>query len=109
MQKLLERIRKLCTPAYVYLVISVVTIAVMMGQNLGNEHEYCVGEYSCSVPSTTLMFVIKAVSVAFWTIVLNSLCETGYTTLSWFLVIMPFLGAALGIAALMALDPLGKK
>jgi len=37
------------------------------------------------------------------------LCETGYTTLSWFLVIMPFLGAALGIAALMALDPLGKK
>lgn len=106
MQKLLERIRKLCTPAYVYLVISVVTIAVMMGQNLGNDNEYCVGEYSCRVPSTTLMFVIKAVSVAFWTIVLNSLCDTGYTTLSWFLVIMPFLGAALGIAALMTLDPL---
>lgn len=109
MQKLLERIRKLCTPAYVYLVVSVVTIAVMMGQNLGNKHKYCVGQYSCSVPSTTMMFVIKAISVVFWTIVLNSLCQTGYTTLSWFLVIVPFLGAAVGIAALMAMDPFGKK
>lgn len=108
MQKLLERIRKLCTPAYVYLVISVVTIAVMLGQNLGNKRKYCVGAFSCTVPSTTLMFIVKALTVAFWTIVLNSLCETGYTNLSWFLVILPFLGAALGIAALMAVDPFKK-
>jgi hypothetical protein len=56
-----------------------------------------------------MMFVIKAISVVFWTIVLNSLCQTGYTTLSWFLVIIPFLGAAIGIGALMAMDPFGKK
>lgn len=101
MQKLMEQVRKLCTPAYVYLVISVLTVIVMIFQNLGNTNKYCVGAYSCDVPSTSLVFLLKGVTIAFWTIVLNSLCQTGYRTLSWFLVIAPFIGAALAIALLM--------
>ena len=32
----MESIRKLCTPAYVYLVISVIAVVAMMFQNAGN-------------------------------------------------------------------------
>jgi hypothetical protein len=73
----------------------------MILQNLGNTNEYCVGAYTCEVPSTSLVFLLKGVSIAFWTIVLNSLCQTGYRTLSWLLVILPFIGGALAIALLM--------
>lgn len=97
----MEQVRKLCTPAYVYLVISVLTVIVMILQNLGNTNEYCVGAYTCEVPSTSLVFLLKGVSIAFWTIILNSLCQTGYRTLSWLLVILPFIGGALAIALLM--------
>jgi hypothetical protein len=52
------------------------------------------------------MFIVKIITVAFWTIVLNSLCETGYKSLSWFLVIAPFVAAAFGLFVLMKMDPL---
>jgi hypothetical protein len=106
MQKILEDIRKLCTPAYIYLVISAIAIVLLAFQNVGNTSEYCVGELSCKVPSTTGMFIVKIITVAFWTIVLNSLCETGYKSLSWFLVIAPFVAAAFGLFVLMKMDPL---
>ena len=106
MQKILEDIRKLCTPAYIYLVISAITIVLIAFQNVGNTNEYCVGEFSCKVPSTPGMFIVKIITVAFWTIVLNSLCETGYKSLSWLLVITPFIAAAFGLFILMKMDPL---
>jgi hypothetical protein len=71
MQKILEDIRKLCTPAYIYLVISAIAIVLIAFQNVGNTSEYCVGELSCKVPSTTGMFIVKIITVAFWTIVLR--------------------------------------
>ena len=63
-------IKKLCTPAYVYLVISIVAIVILMFQNGGNENVYCVGSFECPVPSTALIFVFKFLYVAFWTFVL---------------------------------------
>ena len=76
--KLVESIRKLCSPAYVYLVISVVTVVAMMVQNAGNSNKYCVGQYSCDVPSTAGIFIAKGIYIAFWTFILNALCKAGY-------------------------------
>ena len=84
-------IKKLCTPAYVYLVISAISIVILMVQNAGNDTQYCVGDFKCEVPSTAMMFVGKALYVAFWTFVLNSLCRAGYPGISWFLVLIPFI------------------
>jgi hypothetical protein len=83
-------IKKLCTPAYVYLVISVVAIIVLMFQNGGNENVYCIGNFECSVPSTPLIFLIKFLYVAFWTFILDSICKAGHKQVSWFLVVFPF-------------------
>jgi hypothetical protein len=88
---LTNKIAKLCTPAYIYLVISVVGIIVLSFQNYGNTKKYCVGKYSCIVPSTVLVFVFKIAFVAFWTFILDVLCKAGYKNISWILVLLPFI------------------
>ena len=99
--KLVKKIQKLCTPAYVYLVISVIGMISMMLQNAGNTNSYCVGNFECDVPSTAAVFVGKAIYVAFWTFVLNALCKAGYKKVSWFLVLIPFILMAIMIGMLM--------
>lgn len=84
-------IKKLCTPAYVYLVISLIVLVVMGFQNLGNSTEYCAGSYSCAVSSTVLVFMMKLVYVVFWTWVLNLICKAGAPIVSWILVLLPLL------------------
>jgi hypothetical protein len=87
----LKLIKKLCSPAYVYLVISVISIIVLMIQNGGNTDVYCIGNYECAVPSTALIFLLKFIYVAFWTFVLDSICKAGHKQFSWFLVLFPFI------------------
>jgi len=84
-------IKKLCTPAYVYLVISVIAIVALMFQNSGNVDVYCIGNYECPVPNTALIFFVKFLYVAFWTFVLDSICKAGHKQFSWFLVLFPFI------------------
>ena len=84
-------LRNLCTPAYVYLVISTIALLVMSYQNMGNANIYCLGDYSCSVTNTTLIFIIKIVYVLFWTWILNLMCRAGASSIAWFLVLLPFL------------------
>ena len=62
MQNLLK---KLCTPSYVYLVISTIFLIVASVQNYGNVNTYCLGDYSCEVTSTTVIFLIKVLYILF--------------------------------------------
>tara|TARA_Y100000389_G_scaffold201229_1_gene243387 strand:- start:7158 stop:7529 length:372 start_codon:yes stop_codon:yes gene_type:complete len=82
-------LRNLCTPSYVYLVISAISLVVMMYQNMGNVDKYCLGSYSCNVSSTALIFVIKAVYILFWTWVLNLICRSGNSGVAWFVLLLP--------------------
>jgi hypothetical protein len=84
-------IKNLCTPALVYLIISVISIVIMAIQNYGNTDLYCLGMYSCNVTSITIIFVLKLVYVLFWTWVLNIICRGGYSGVSWFLVLFPYI------------------
>jgi len=98
---MLQTIKKLCTPAYVYLVISVVAMIVLMIQNGGNTTKYTVGCFNCNVPSTMMVFIAKVLYIVFWTFILNAICKAGYKNLSWFLVVLPFVGFFMAIVALM--------
>lgn len=89
--RMLDKVRKLCTPAYLYLVISVIAIVSMMFQNVGNTNKYCVGMYECQVQSTAFVFIMQLLYVAFWTFVLNALCQAGYKQISWFLLLLPLI------------------
>lgn len=83
-------LRNLCTPSYVYLVISAIALIVMLYQNVGNVNSYCVGSYTCTVSSTAIIFVIKAIYILFWTWILNLICRAGAPGVAWFLVLLPF-------------------
>jgi len=85
-----KRIKDLCTPAAIYFVLSMFTIMIILIQNLGNTNRYKVGNFSCRVTNTTLVFVVKLIYVLFWTYVLNLICKDGHSELSWLLLFFPF-------------------
>ena len=98
---LAKTIKSLCTPAYVYLVISVVGLVLSMVQNNGNSTTYCLGPHQCGVPDTKMVFLGQAVYIALWTYVLQQICRSGYKEVSWFIVLIPFILMAVMIGMLM--------
>ncbi len=91
-------LKNLCTPAYLYLVISLVSIFVIALQNFGNNNVYCLGYLSCNNPNKTTIFLVKIIYVLVWTWILNILCSYGMETVSWVLVLLPFVLMFLMIA-----------
>ena len=86
---MLDSVRKLCSPAYVYLVISMISVFVLMFQNMGSNHVFCAGSYSCNATNTALVFTIQIIFIFFLTWLLNTLCQNGASVVSWILVILP--------------------
>ena len=99
-----------CTPALIYLGISVLGLIVIVIQNLvtGNSKELCVGSMKCPFSHKLLLLGFKVLYIAFWTWFLNFLCRKGLTSLSWFLLLIPFLIAAIMIAGLIYTKSLHK-
>ncbi len=91
--KLLKQVNILCKPAKVYFYLSLFSILALFIQNCNNQNMYCLGFYKTyTKQSNILYFVMKAMYALFWTWVLNKLCKKGYTNVSWFLVLLPFIG-----------------
>jgi hypothetical protein len=86
-----KNLKELCTPSLVYFVISIISLAVVLLQNLGNTNSYHVGSFSCRVPNTAFIFIVKLIYILFWTWVLNLICKDGHSGLSWLLVLLPFI------------------
>lgn len=93
-------LRNLCTPSYIYLVISAIALVVMLYQNIGNLDKYCVGSYTCTVSSTAMIFVIKSIYILFWTWVINLICRAGAPGVAWFVLLLPFVLMFILISAL---------
>lgn len=86
-----KRLNQLCTPSLVYFVISMIALAISVVQNMGNRNKYSLGNFSCRVPSTIAVFIVKVIYILFWTWILNLICRDGYTSISWILVLLPFI------------------
>jgi len=88
---MLKELAKYCPPAQLYLILSAAAILLMVIENIGcRMNEYRVASYSCELDfPNVVVFVAKIAYIAIWTIILNSLCKSGYTTLAWFLVLAP--------------------
>jgi len=91
MAALPKKLKDLCTPALLYFVISVLALVIVLFQNLGHNNSYHVGSFSCRVPNTAMVFIVKLIYVLFWTYVLNLICKDGHVGLSWLLVLIPWL------------------
>ena len=64
----------------------------------GDASKLCVGAYKCDVSHVIYFFITKVLYIAFWTWLLNFLCKKGLKSLSWFLVLIPFLLFAVALA-----------
>ena len=89
-KNILANIKQLCSPAYVYLVISTISLILLLVQNIGNTNTYCVGNYACKA-NTLSVFIGKVLYIAFWTFALNYICKKGYKQVAWFILLLPFI------------------
>ena len=86
-----KKLKELCTPSLIYFVISMLALASALLQNLGNSTSYTIGSFSCNVPSTILVFIVKLIYIFFWTWIFNLICKDGHSGISWLLVLLPFI------------------
>lgn len=86
-----SKLSQLCTPSYVYFIISALAIVISAIQNMGNSRKYTLGMYSCRVPSCISVFIVKIIYILFWSWVLNLMCKDGHSGIAWFLVLLPFI------------------
>lgn len=100
---MLEQLRKLCTPAFLYFMLSFFSILMILLQNVmqGNRNLYCLGNYKCHVSSSLLPFIGKIAYMLLVTLGLNELCRRGYSQISWFIFLFPFIMMFVLIGAFM--------
>ena len=93
-------LRNLCTPAYIYLLLSFAALFMIGLQNAlsGSTNNYCVGIYSCSNVNVFALFALKILFILFWTWILNILCKSVSEVASWALVLLPLILMFLFIA-----------
>ena len=77
---------KLCTPAKIYFAIAVIACVVALINGMG-----------------IISVFMKLVFAFIWTFILGWLCSKGYQSLSWFLVLLPYIVILLGVIGLMRL------
>jgi hypothetical protein len=65
---------KLCTPAKIYFAIAVIASIVMLFSGV-----------------SFIAVFIKLIFAFIWTFVLGWLCKKGFTSVSWFLVLLPYI------------------
>jgi predicted PurR-regulated permease PerM len=65
---------KLCTPAKIYFAIAVIATIIALFSGV-----------------TIMAAVLKLVFAFIWTYILSWLCDKGYKSLSWFLVLLPYI------------------
>lgn len=88
---MLREIKKLCTPAMVYFLISISTLLMMIFSNRNNVSTLCMGDYKCPVESLFFIYLVKLAYLFIVTIILDSLCKNGYKSISWFLLLLPLI------------------
>lgn len=86
-------LNKLCPPAFIYFIISIVfLILAILFLTTGNIdiNTFCIDD-ECTKPGVAFLFVIKFLFIIFWTWILNYICKSGFSNVSWFLLIFPYI------------------
>ena len=92
MKSVKKTIQSLCQPAYLYFIISVISMMIMMIQNLvEGQNILCLGEYKCETNNVVGVFFVQSMYILLWTKILDMLCKRGMGTISWFLVLFPYI------------------
>ena len=81
---------KLCTPSYLYFLISIILLCILGVQNIMNKDDtFCIGMYECSTFNKITVFLLHGLYILFWTFILDLMCKSGYKQVSWFIFLLP--------------------
>ena len=91
---------KLCTPAQIYLIVSFIlmvlsyfglnAISQQISLNQSNNSFLQSLNFTYQKDART-SYVVQAVFIVLWTWVLSYLCNKGFSNLSWFLILFPWI------------------
>ena len=87
-----------CTPAKLYFIISLILLAVSFYYDISRKEKdkICLGNLSCKLESKPAFYTLNILFILAWAVILNVLCRFGWSKLSWFLFLFPYI--LLGIA-----------
>ena len=98
----LKAFKSLCTPAQLYLVMSGLSFLAILMQNCSDSSSYKIGTMEVKPHChNAVFFIFKALYILAFTFLLNWFCTKNLTTLSWILVLLPFIGMFLILGAIM--------
>ena len=89
--KLANKFKSLCTPAQLYLGLSILSAVGLIIQNCMDPYTLCIGSFTTPSPIHNISyFVIQCMYVLFWTWIINKACKKGWNKLAWLIVLFPF-------------------
>ena len=92
MSDLMKSVNKMCLPAQLYLAISTLSLIALLFQNIGQKNVYCIGHLQTQLPCNNMtVFIFKILYIIVFTWLLQKFCAKGYKTISWLLVLLPFI------------------
>ena len=85
-------LKSLCTPAFVYLALSVFGLLLIVIENLNSgDDKLCIAQQKCNVTNKPGIMILNVLYILFWTFILDLLCKSGYTNLSWLILLLPII------------------
>ena len=102
-----QRYAALCSPAKLYLVITGITYILLFIQNIRHPNNFTIGSYSIPLEHhNVIYFIVKLIIILGWTWLLQKICGKGYTNISWFLVLIPYIlmFVAIGMIVVTGMD-----
>jgi len=90
---------KLCTPAQIYLIVSFILMvlsyfglnAISQQITLNQSNNSFLQSLNFTYQKDTrTSYIVQAVFIVLWTWVLSYLCRKGFSNLSWFLILLPW-------------------
>ena len=86
----------LCTPAHIYLVVSLLSFVLLAYYDRYHINASCLGSFHCNNNKPWKVYLVILAFIAFWTWILQLQCTNGLTMLAWAEIILPILAMFIG-------------
>ena len=86
-------ISNFCTPAKLYFILSLILLAISLYYDItrNDKDKICLGKLSCKLENKPVFYLLNVLFILLWAFVLNLLCRFGWSRLSWFLFLFPYI------------------
>jgi hypothetical protein len=82
-----------CTPAKLYFIISLILLAISFYYEISRKEKdkICLGKLNSKLENKPAFYILNILFILAWAVILNVLCRFGWSKLSWFLFLFPYI------------------